>query len=249
VAVAVARYNTHPEVIVDAAVAVDRWVLSERGLARLGRLLEAQWVETVGRIVCSAETKARQTASVLAGRRGLPIEIRALTGEIDRSATGFLPPEEHEACADACFARPVVTARGWERAVDAQRRIAVALEDLFADDQASDVAVVGHGGVGTLWFCYLAGVRIERRWDQPHQGHYFSVDLDARFPAAPLAAVQARRSAITGSDSRTPGFTRSVCVYLAKRVRAPTTSRRRCGGRAQFADFGAARSCLVRAFA
>jgi broad specificity phosphatase PhoE len=180
--VAVARYITHPEVIVDAAVAVDHWVLSERGLARLGRLLEAPWVETVGRIVCSGETKARQTASVLADRRGLPIEIRALTGEIDRSATGFLPPEEHEACADACFARPAVSARGWERAIDAQRRIAAALEDLFVDDQASDVAVVGHGGVGTLWFCYLAGVPIERRWDQPHQGHYFSVDLDARCP-------------------------------------------------------------------
>ncbi len=180
--VAVARYITHPEVIVDAAVAVDQWVLSERGRARLDRLLEARWVEAVGRIVSSAETKARQTASVLADRRGLSIEVRARTGEIDRSATGFLPPAEHEACADACFARPAVSARGWERAIDAQRRIAAALEDLFVDDQASDVIVVGHGGVGTLWFCHLEGIPIERRWDQPHQGHYFSVDVDTRSP-------------------------------------------------------------------
>jgi hypothetical protein len=42
-------------------------------------------------------------------------------------------------------------------------RIAVALEDLFVDGQPSDLAVVGYGGVGTLWFCYLADASIERR--------------------------------------------------------------------------------------
>ena len=182
VRVVLARYITHPEVVVDATVAVNRWTLSERGLARLDRLLEAPWLETIGRIVCSDETKARQTAEVLSERRGLPIEVRADTGEIDRSATGVLPVDEHERCADACFAAPTVSARGWERAIDAQRRIASALEDLFIEDQSSDVAVVGHGGVGTLWYCYLADVPIDRRWDQPHQGHYFSVDLQTRRP-------------------------------------------------------------------
>ena len=180
--VVLARYITHPEVVVDATMAVDRWTLSERGLARLSRLLEAPWVEAIGRIVCSGETKARQTAGFLSDRRGLPIEVRADTGEIDRSATGFLPHHEHESCANACFAAPTVSARGWERAIDAQRRIVTALEDLFVDDQSSDVAVVGHGGVGTLWYCYLAGVPIDRRWDQPHQGHYFSVDLHTGRP-------------------------------------------------------------------
>jgi broad specificity phosphatase PhoE len=177
-----ARYLTHPEVLVNPAVAVDRWVLSDRGRARLDRLLEARWIDAIGRIVSSAETKARQTASALADHRGLPVEIRARTGELDRSATGFLPPGEHEACADACFARPEVSARGWERAIDAQQRIASALEDLFIDSQSSDIAVVGHGGVGTLWYCHLAGVPIERCWDQQHQGHYFSVDLETRRP-------------------------------------------------------------------
>ncbi len=38
-----------------------------------------------------------------------------------------------------------------------------------------DIAVVGHGGVGTLWYCHLAGIPIARQWDQPGQGHYITV--------------------------------------------------------------------------
>ena len=107
---------------------------------------------------------------------GIGVERRAETGEIDRSAAGFLPPAEFEAVADACFAVPTERARGWERAVDAQQRIVDALADLLADDGPGDIAVVGHGGVGTLWYCHLAGVPIARRWDQPGQGHVFTVD-------------------------------------------------------------------------
>lgn len=175
--VAVARYISHPEVVIDPDVPVDRWVLSERGQARLLRLLESSWVAAISRIVSSEEPKARQTAEALAASRGLPVETRPGIGEIDRSATGFLLPDDHELVADACFAQPTVSARGWERAIDAQARIVTALADLFVEDQPGDVAIVGHGGVGTLWFCHLTGTPIDRRWDQPAQGHYFSVDL------------------------------------------------------------------------
>ena len=179
---AVARYISHPEAIIDPDVAVDRWVLSERGQERLIHLLALPWVAAIGRVVSSEELKARQTADALAIRRGLPVETRPGLGEINRSATEYLPPEEHELVADACFAQPDISARGWERAIDAQARVISALADLFVDAPDADVAVVGHGGVGTLWFCHLADVPIERRWDQPGQGHYFSVDLSTRRP-------------------------------------------------------------------
>ncbi len=62
-----------------------------------------------------------------------------------------------------------------------RRRIVTALEDLLdAAAAGPDIAVVGHGGVGTLWYCHLAGVPIERRWDQPGQGHYLTVDGASR---------------------------------------------------------------------
>lgn len=173
------RYLTHPEVHVDPTVPVPKWCLSERGRSRALAVREQPWLETVGRIVSSDENKAIETASIVAEHLKLPVEIRLGIGENDRSAVGFVPQAEFEVLANAFFAQPEQSIRGWERAVDAQRRIAHGLADLLIPAER-DVLVVGHGGVGTLWFCFLNGLAIERRHDQPGQGHYFSVNQQTR---------------------------------------------------------------------
>ena len=43
-----------------------------------------------------------------------------------------------------------------------------------------DIAIISHGGVGTLLICKLRGVPIARTEDQPGQGHYFKFDRDSR---------------------------------------------------------------------
>ena len=179
---AVVRYITHPEVSVDPSTPVTEWCLSERGRDRWATLLTRPWVGGIGRVVSSTERKAMEAATLLAAQVGLIVETRAATGELDRSATGFVEPDEHERLADEFFAWPHRSAAGWERAVDAQTRIVNALDDTFSLDETSDVAVVGHGGVGTLWWCHLAGEPISRRWDQPGQGHYIVVDRASRRP-------------------------------------------------------------------
>ena len=99
-------------------------------------------------------------------------------GENDRSATGFLPPEEFERVADQFFAHPEQSIHGWERAVDAQSRIVRAVENIKGDS----VAIVSHGAVGTLLYCHLAGKPIDRRWDQPPNGggNYYGFTLSPR---------------------------------------------------------------------
>jgi broad specificity phosphatase PhoE len=173
------RYVTHPEVHVDAAVPVPKWSLSTRGRSRAVAMLEQPWLAAVGRIVSSDETKAIETARLVAEHLQLPLEIRLGIGENDRSSLGFVAPAEFEALANAFFAQPEQSIRGWERAVDAQRRIAEGLADLLTPAER-DVLVVGHGGVGTLWFCFLNELAIDRRHDQPGQGHYYSVDQRTR---------------------------------------------------------------------
>jgi broad specificity phosphatase PhoE len=42
------------------------------------------------------------------------------------------------------------------------------------------VAVVAHGGVGTLLLCHLLGAPIDRRHDQPGQGSYFRFEATTR---------------------------------------------------------------------
>ena len=94
------RYVTHPNVSVDPATPIERWGLDSNGVARAVAMLDQPWVPGVARIVSSDETKAIETARILADHVGLQVEVRGGIGENDRSSTGFLPPEEFERTAD-----------------------------------------------------------------------------------------------------------------------------------------------------
>ena len=177
------RYVSHPNVVVDPGVPVPQWGLSELGRQRFAVMLARPWVPAIGRVIASSETKSLEAATMLATHLGLEVEVRPATGEIDRSATGYLPAAEHERVADALFAHPDVSASGWEIATGAQARIVAALDDvLSAAATDGDIAVIGHGAVGTLWWCHLAAEPIDRRWDQPGQGHLITVDGATRRP-------------------------------------------------------------------
>jgi broad specificity phosphatase PhoE len=101
-------------------------------------------------------------------------------GENDRSGTGYLSEPEFDAVVDEFFRRPEESVRGWERAVDEQRRITAGTKAVLrANPVDGDVAIVAHGGTGTLLLCHLAGVPISRDRDQPRTngGNYFAFDL------------------------------------------------------------------------
>ena len=172
-------FITHPNVVISREVPVPRWPLSELGKQRMRAGLRQPWVRDITAIYCSTEQKAIDGAAILADHLSLRFhEVEAL-GENDRSATGFLPPQEFERVADEFFARPHESVRGWERAVDAQHRIVRAIEKI---QENGTVAIVSHGAVGTLLYCHLAGEPIARRWDQPPNGggNYYSFTLSPR---------------------------------------------------------------------
>ncbi|TCM54189.1 broad specificity phosphatase PhoE [Rhizobium sp. PP-F2F-G48] len=178
-------YISHPEVSIDPDVPIPRWGLSERGRARAGIGAHSGWARRLGRIVSSDETKALETAAILAAASGVTVEVLENTGENDRSATGFLPPAEFEAAADSFFAQPAVSFRGWETADDAQARIVRAVTAVLdTHDPKVPIAFVGHGGVGTLLYCHLSGVPISRVHDQGPGG---GGNLFA-FPLGPVPA-------------------------------------------------------------
>ena len=132
-------------------------------------------------VVYSAERKAIETAEIIAAKLSVAVEVREAMHENDRSATGFLQSEEFEAVATQFFANPLVSIRGWERAIDAQSRIVREVESVMARDQPGDVLFVGHGGVGTLLFCHCSGLAIDRAHDQPAGGgNYFAFTREGR---------------------------------------------------------------------
>ena len=164
-------YVSHPEVAIDPAIPVPDWGLSAKGRERASAFAPHPLVASAARIVASREKKAIETAEILAAPRGQAVEIRDDLHENDRSATGFLPPQEFEATANRFFAEPETSIRGWERAIDAQRRIVGAVTAILAERPDVETTVmVGHGGVGTLLLCHAGGFAIDRRHDQTGGG-------------------------------------------------------------------------------
>jgi broad specificity phosphatase PhoE len=169
-------FITHPDVVIDPALPVPQWPLSERGRSRMRRLLSRDWIPQVEAIYCSTEQKAIDGAAILSEATGIPFHQVAALGENDRSATGYLPRAEFEATVEAFFARPSESIRGWERAVAAQARLVGALEAMaYTTSGAGPIAVVSHGGVGALLLCHLKESAISRQEEQPGMsvGHYF----------------------------------------------------------------------------
>jgi len=166
-----AYFITHPNVVISREVPVPQWPLSELGRSHTRQGLAQSWVRELTAIYCSTEQKAIDGARILAEHLSLDFVPVAELGENERSATDFLPPHEFEQLADAFFAQPHASVRGWERAVDAQSRIVRAVEQAMTGDTTSGpIAIVSHGAVGTLLYCHLAGKQIDRRWDQPSNG-------------------------------------------------------------------------------
>lgn len=170
-------FITHPEVIVDGQTDVRRWRLSDAGIKRMRSFADGPVPENLTAIWSSTEAKAIESAGILAARLGLGIQVDEMLGENDRSATGFLPPAEFETVADAFFAEPQVSIRGWERAVDAQARVLKATQRILTGHDNGDIALVAHGAVGSLLLCALLEKPISRAMDQPHQGHFWTAAL------------------------------------------------------------------------
>ncbi|MFK7853132.1 MAG: histidine phosphatase family protein [Granulosicoccus sp.] len=172
-------FITHANVQIDPAVPVPDWGLSVVGRERHKIFNSNKVISQVTAIYCSEEQKAIDGASILSEFLGIDFSKVHELHENDRSATGYLEPDEFQSVADRFFENPVESIRGWERAIDAQTRIVDCINRILDKDNSSgDIAVVAHGGVGALLLCQLAGSEITRKLDQPDNGggNYFVFD-------------------------------------------------------------------------
>lgn len=176
------RYLSHPQVIVDPAKDVPKWSLNDVGAGRVMALAASGALLGTERIVSSGETKALETAEPLARALGCPMDVRERMHENDRSATGFLPGAEFEAAADQFFAQPDTSYRGWETARAAQRRIVAEVQTVLDQHKGANILFVGHGAVGTLFYCHLAQKPISRAYDQSAGAGGCYLEYDAAQP-------------------------------------------------------------------
>ena len=173
-------FISHPEVDIQPEVPVPQWSLSSTGIRRMKQALALPWIKQITAIYSSNEKKACDGAEILSAHLNLAFSKVEDLGENDRTSTGFLVPDKFEAMADSFFNAPHESISGWERAIDAQRRIFQAVSDIDQRDTSTGaIAIVSHGAVGTLLYCYLTDTAISRQFDQPGAGggNYLKLSL------------------------------------------------------------------------
>ncbi len=187
----IAHYLSHPQVVQDPAIPVPQWGLNATGQARIAALAASGAMQGTQVIYSSTETKAVETAAPLAQALGCPHDQVAEMGENDRSSTGYLPGPAFEAAADAFFANPDESHQGWETARAAQQRIVNAVDAALKAQPNDNILFVGHGAVGTLLYCALMDIPIDRRHDQPHGGgNIYRFDTVTHTPDGPWQPLE-----------------------------------------------------------
>jgi hypothetical protein len=106
------RYLTHPQVNIDPAIPVPSWSLSEAGRARTNAAASTGRLSGTTQVIFSGERKAIEAAEIIAAKLNVDVEVREAMHKNDRSATGFLLPDEFKAVANQFFAQPNISIRG-----------------------------------------------------------------------------------------------------------------------------------------
>jgi broad specificity phosphatase PhoE len=165
-------FFTHTQIRVDPAIPVRDWHLSDEGRARLLRVVSTPWVSRVTRVVASSEYRTIETAHIFAARRNLPVEVNSQLDEGARPLFEFLSVMDLDKTVDAFFQKPQESPRpGWETAGDLQRRAVAGIDAMVeAKSDDGDLLIIGHGRIGTVLLCHLAGLPISRDHFQPTPG-------------------------------------------------------------------------------
>lgn len=166
-------YLSHPEVKIVPQTPVPEWEISDQGRRRLRAATARGWPGRGWRIVTSPETKAQQTAELIANAFALPLHIHPDMGEVDRSATGYLGHDQHAGLAKALFADPETGPKGWESAMAASVRITKAFQEVMAE-VSGNLLFVGHGAVGSFLWCALTKTPITPAADQTRGGSFWA---------------------------------------------------------------------------
>ena len=150
----------HAEVQIEKEIDPTLWKLSPEGRESIHQLSKANVWRDIQKIYTSPETKAIETAQILAAHHRLDVETIEDLREVDRSHGGFLP--HYEEAAKEFFTKEGENIFGWERAIDAEGRIVRGIERLVRANRESSIAVVSHGLVLTLYVTFITSRRGER---------------------------------------------------------------------------------------
>ena len=142
------------------------WRLSDAGRLRCKALAAKLSAHSPNIVVSSIEPKAVETSQITANLLGRPFEIAQGLHEHDRGNVGFLGEKQFEAAIAQFFEKTRQLVLGRETADQAHQRFATAIEQAIGEYPGSNLAVVAHGTVITLFTARATGMEPYPLWKQ-----------------------------------------------------------------------------------
>lgn len=146
------RHST-PEI--NHAIPSNQWNLNETGTKRAKLLARQLSSFPVDVVVSSPETKALETARIIASYHSLDLTVHNGLHEHDRTQAPFLSESDFKEAIFYLFKNPDELTYGSETATDAERRFENTVKELLVDHPNGDTLIVSHGTVMALFIAKL----------------------------------------------------------------------------------------------
>lgn len=149
---------------IDPKVPANQWRLSEKG-QHLSHMLAQQLAQyELDLIFSSVESKAIETARIVATTLEKRIKVVEGLHEHDRSNVGFLEKKTFEASVARFFNQPDLLTFGNETANQAHHRFSRVVTETIKKCENKNIALITHGTVLTLFVSRLAGIEPFAFW-------------------------------------------------------------------------------------
>jgi broad specificity phosphatase PhoE len=158
-------------------VPASEWELSGLGRERAERLAELLKQYKPEAIICSKETKAKETAEIIAGIHQIELHIAEDLHEHDRSNVPYLAHDEFQASIHEFFQKPSQLVFGKETADQAHERFYRSVHSILSEHRNKTVVVVTHGTVISLFVSRLTGRSDFEIWKLLGLPSFIAMDL------------------------------------------------------------------------
>lgn len=171
---------THPAVSIDPSIPIDHWDLSEEGFKQAKQALDLDLWKNVDVIYSSTELKAYGMAEKIAQKYNLEFDDSHKIYDLGETRNRtFIPPDAFDEAVGEWYRDPDHNINGWEPINVMNLRVSKCIDALMDKCTGQTVAIVAHGGSGTMIKCHIQGIPPSRSED-PHKisGGYFIADWD-----------------------------------------------------------------------
>lgn len=171
-----------PEVVENRPA--NQWLLSKEGQVRAERLARKLIQFEPEVIFTSKESKARETAEIIARIHQLDLHIVENLHEHERGNVPYLPQDHFESSIHEFFQKPDTLVFGNETANQCYARFSEAVDSILKTYVDKTVAIVAHGTVISLFVARRTGISDELLWKELGLPSFLVINLQSNTVSA-----------------------------------------------------------------